>query len=339
MNQTLPLEDFLSQAINGVLIDVRTPLEYEQGHIPEAVNIPIFNNDERAEVGTIYTKQSPEAAIERGLEIVGPKMARFVKEVRTLAKNKPLFLYCWRGGMRSASMAWLMRTAGMSAVILTGGYKSYRQGFKELIEGKSWEFIIIAGMTGSGKTDVLHALSEEGEQVLDLEGLANHKGSVFGHLGQKNQPSTETFVNRIHQAMNSFSPDRPVWLECESATIGAVTIPDFFFLKMKEGRIVYYEIPREERLKRLVSEYGVFSTELLESAFLRIKKRLGLENTKKAISLLNEDNLKDAASIALAYYDKSYSKSLADFTQHTPVRFYHPEDNPSEIARKIKSLI
>ncbi|RPI68717.1 MAG: tRNA 2-selenouridine(34) synthase MnmH, partial [Ignavibacteriae bacterium] len=172
-----------------MLIDVRSPGEYDHGHIPGAVNIPLFTDHERAVVGTSYKQDSPEAAMDVALKIVGPKLYGYVEQVRLSTDDKRLTLYCWRGGMRSSSMAWLFRTVGYDVDVLPGGYKAYRRRVHEVLE-YPWNFAVIGGRTGSGKTKVLKILHDAGEQVLDLEAIAHHKGSAFGALNQPPQPTT-----------------------------------------------------------------------------------------------------------------------------------------------------
>ncbi|MEG1749979.1 MAG: tRNA 2-selenouridine(34) synthase MnmH, partial [Tannerellaceae bacterium] len=211
--QELAPDDFLHQSRNGVILDVRTPDEYNVGHIPNAINFPLFTNEERIVVGTAYVKQGRDIAVEKGLELVGPKMATFVRQAKALAAGRTLYIHCWRGGMRSGSMAWLLRTAGLSVQLLQGGYKAYRQSFTDQLNNIPWKLIVLGGSTGCGKTPILHALEAKGEQVLHLEGLACHKGSAFGALGEGEQPTTEQFSNLLYDEFCRFDPRRRVWCE------------------------------------------------------------------------------------------------------------------------------
>ena len=206
------ISTFLELRPQSVVIDVRTPAEFEQGHIEGAINIPLFTNEERVVVGTLYKKVGKDAAIDKGLEFVGLRMASMVKQARKLYNGKPLLLYCWRGGMRSNSVAWLFTNAGLESHTVVGGYKSYRREFGLCLQ-KDWKFIVVGGSTGSGKTDVLKALESTGNQVVDLEGLAHHKGSSFGAIGERPQPSTEHFENKIFETMLRFDINKPVWIE------------------------------------------------------------------------------------------------------------------------------
>lgn len=330
MRQTLPIEEFLAEAREGLLIDVRSPAEYRAGHIPGALSLPLLSDAERAEVGTIYARIGRDEAVERGLEIVGPKMAGFVRTVRELAAGKTLYIYCWRGGMRSGSMAWLMRTAGLPAVVLEGGYRAWRRAFAELLAAKLWQFVVIGGFTGCGKSDVLRAMARRGEQVLDLEALANHKGSVFGALGQDEQPTTEEFINRIHACFRKFDPLQPVWVEGESQTIGHVVVPVELFRMMQSAPLVLFSLDPDARLRRLVGEYGAFGTEELAEAFAKIAKRLG-DGYPRALQCLEAGDTAGAARIAMHYYDKCYTRSIGK-ENRSYSEFFMPEDDPERAA-------
>jgi len=192
----LSVDDFLKEAAHLPVIDVRSPGEYDHAHIPHAINIPLFDNEERAKVGTRYKQVGKDSAVLLGLELVGPKLADFVKKARRLnLTGQEVLVHCWRGGMRSGSFAWLLNTAGIKARTLEGGYKAYRS--QVLAAFAEPARMIYGGKTGSGKTEILHELAKQGEQVIDLEALANHKGSSYGAIGQEPQPSSEQFENKL----------------------------------------------------------------------------------------------------------------------------------------------
>ena len=304
----LLVAEFLENSTNGVIIDVRTPAEFEQGHIANAINIPLFSDEERVVVGTIYKQIGKDEAIEKGLEFVGVKMADMVREAKKYSNGKPLYLYCWRGGMRSGSVAWLFSTAGIETYLLTGGYKAYRRDFDVFLEKADFKLIILSGATGCGKTAALKLIRERGEQVIDLEGLANHKGSVFGGFGQEKQPTTEEFINRLHHQFREYDTERVIWCEGESMLIGHVYLPRMLYDKMQISHKIVIEMTTEQRLDRLMVEYGEFSLDLYEMAFNKIRKRNGSDVTDQAINLIKEGDILEAAKIALAYYDKSYRK-------------------------------
>jgi len=334
MANSLSTIQFLDAAEEYPVVDVRTPSEFAKGHIPGAFNIPLFSDDERAVVGTLYNKKGHSAAVLRGLDIVGPKMAAMAQEASRLAPEQRLLVHCWRGGMRSASMAWLFETVGLCCSILEGGYKAYRASFREMILNTNWNFVVLGGPTGSGKTDVLKALEKRGEQVLDLEGLANHKGSAFGALGQDRQPTTEQFQNEIHEVLRKFDAQRPVWVEGESYNIGKVFIPDQLFNRLLEAPLIMFELNREKRLDRLVKEYGCFPKDLLAHSVEKIQKRLGGLRTKEALDALEIGDYRKVADITLQYYDKSYANSLSK--RNKPVwSFTEEKDNPEATAEKL----
>ncbi len=308
MARMLDPDTFLQLSPQGVVVDVRTPAEFASGHIPGAVNLPLFSNEQRAEVGTIYTRVGRDQAVLRGLEFVGSRLVEIVTRAKEISQGREIFLHCWRGGMRSGSVAWLLETAGLKVSLLQGGYKAYRHSFNELLERHKWQFIILGGKTGSGKTELLEHLAGMGEQVLDLEGLANHKGSAFGGLGRGGQPTTEHFINLLHNAFRGFDPGRRIWCENESMLVGHVFIPkELFDLIHTTGRLIEVVMPVEQRLDRLVGEYGCFSQEELAAAFTRIGKRLGWDKLAEAQKALEAGDMRTAAALALGYYDKAYS--------------------------------
>lgn len=292
------------------LLDVRTPAEFERGHIPGAINFPIFTDEERVIVGTLYKQEGKEIAIQKGLEMVGPKLADFSQQAKLLAKEKEIMLHCWRGGMRSGSMAWLFETVGLRPKVLAGGYKAYRQSIFKTFDARQLKLKILGGRTGSGKTLILHALRQKGHQIIDLEGLANHKGSSFGAIGEMPQPKTEYFENLLHQAILELDPTQTIWVENESRGIGSVYIPEGFWKQMSQAPIVNITIPDKDRLDILTTIYVNKEPKLLAEAFLRIQKKLGGLNYKLALEALQSNNYREAAKYALLYYDKAYRYGL-----------------------------
>lgn len=284
------------------IIDVRSPAEYQQGHIPNAVNIPLFSNDERAHVGTLYVQQGATIAFDEGLRYVGPRMLELVEQARAL--QRPLIVYCWRGGMRSSSVAWLYAAAGLQTRIVPRGYKGFKAWARNVI-AQPWKYHVIGGMTGAGKTDYLHDLIGRGEQVLDLEALAHHKGSVFGAMGP--QPTTEHVHNMIAMSLASCDPSREIFIEDESRPIGTVYLPEVLFDAMQSARMTTLDTPREERIARLVRDYGEVSAEMLLSAFSRIERKLGGERYARACEAVAAGDLATAADLALSYYDATYA--------------------------------
>ena len=231
MTKTVPITKFMSLRQRFPVIDVRTPAEFSRGHCPGAANLPLFSDQERAAVGAVYKQQSREAAILLGLDYVGPKMRTFLEKAQALVRHNTLLFYCWRGGMRSQSLAWLAELYGYQTYTLEGGYKAFRR-YVLTTFARPAPVLILGGKTGSGKTDMLRVLAQKGQQIIDLEGLARHKGSVFGGLGQPLQPSQQQFENELGLCWRDLRRDRPVWLEDESRSIGQVVIPQDILTQM-----------------------------------------------------------------------------------------------------------
>jgi tRNA 2-selenouridine synthase len=301
--------NFLKMAVYLPLIDVRSPAEFNSGHIPGAYNIPLFDNKERESVGIKYKKEGRTRAILKGLELTGPALVSKLEQGLKLAQNKKLLVYCWRGGMRSEAMAWLFSLGDIQPELLEGGYKSYRHYILESLAEKR-KMIVLGGLTGSGKTDILRYIKTFGHEVIDLEGLANHKGSAFGSLGQSPQPSSEHFANLLYHELDETNKAKPLWIEDESKNIGAVFIPDYFYFNMQESPLIALVMDIRTRLPRLIEEYSGYPKEYLKASVMKISRRLGGENTKESIDALERNDFAGAIEIILGYYDKAYLFSL-----------------------------
>ncbi|PLX20226.1 MAG: tRNA 2-selenouridine(34) synthase MnmH [Marinilabiliales bacterium] len=334
MSKKIGVSEFYTLSKDIPIIDVRSPGEFETGHIPGAHNIPIFTNEERAIVGAKYKQEGRDPAILAGLDIVGKKLRYFADSARKLSVKNTLLVHCWRGGMRSSSMAWLFETVGIKTFVLEGGYKAFRKyGKKQLSVSKN--LIILGGLTGSGKTETLLKIKEKGEQVIDLEGLAHHKGSAFGSLGQDPQLPNEQFENDLIYEWLSLDIDKPIWLEDESHSIGSNWIPNELFKSMRQAPVMKMEINKKHRIERLVNEYAGFDAKFLEECILKIGKRLGGQNVKAALESLKNDQLDRVADITLAYYDKSYSYGLNDRSENSVFPLKLNADNPEKNAEKL----
>ena len=344
--QKITIEEFLQLAKQHPVLDVRSPGEYAHAHIPNAISLPLFTDEERKVVGTAYKQQSKQDAIKIGLDYFGGKMRKMVEEIEEIIGNMQLaisnkkthkitsndnqlpvanciLLHCWRGGMRSAGVAWLLDLYGFKVYTLVGGYKVYRKWVLAQFE-KEYQFNIIGGYTGSGKTLVLQQLAKQKKSIIDLEALANHKGSAFGALGEVPQPKQEMFENLLAErlavvgwqlavnAIEATNDQLPtcIWLEDESQRIGNLQIPMPLWFTMRKRSVYFLDIPFEERLNYITEEYGKFEKEKLVNAIIRIQKRLGGLDTKNAINYLIENNHKECFRILLTYYDKYYLKGL-----------------------------
>jgi len=334
MADILNIEQFLLKAESIPVVDVRSPAEFENGHIPGAFSIPIFTNEERAIVGTNYKKNGKENAIMNGLEIVGPKLVDFVKQAKKIAPQKKILVHCWRGGMRSASMAWLFSTAGFEVKILEGGYKNYRTYSRDLFN-RIEKLFVLGGYTGSGKTDILKEMEKIGAQFLDLEGIANHKGSAFGAIGQHPQPTTEQFENMLAKKLGEFDLTKPVWVEDESRQVGRCAIPDNLFAHMRDTHLIKVIIPKIIREKRLVKEYGCFPKEPLENSIKNIERRLGGLRTKQSLDALESGDMLKVAEITLEYYDKAYLHGNSKRNTKLIYELYINKDDPAKSAQKV----
>ncbi|PLX07588.1 MAG: tRNA 2-selenouridine(34) synthase MnmH [Marinilabiliales bacterium] len=321
--------------LNLPVIDVRTPAEFEKGHIPGAVNIPLFTNEERAHVGTVYKQQSKEKAIELGYKYVNPKLNDYIEQSKKAAPKKKAIVHCWRGGMRSQSFADHLNKNGFNTGIIEGGYKAFRRvvldDFPDNLNLK-----VLGGYTGSGKTPVLLKMKEQGHQVLDLEGIANHKGSAFGSIGCKPQPTPEQFENNLFWEFKELDCSKPIWLEDESSNIGHVAIQRKLFLQMREANLFFLDIPKEQRAKHLIDDYDVEHLEPLANAINRISKRLGGEKTKKALEYLENHDFFNVAILCLDYYDKYYYKGMMKRDSEKIIIVKHQSVDLDKI---IKSLV
>lgn len=307
--QLISLEDFWRLREQLPIIDTRSEGEFEQSHIPNSFNIPILNNSERIVVGTLYKQKGSEQATLKGFELVGPRFHLILKEVLKKYPEKKILVYCWRGGMRSQILSWLLSMVGFEVFRLRGGYKTYRTYSFDLVR-KDWKLLVLGGKTGTGKTRLLQKLRETGEQIIDLEGLANHKGSSFGSIGQPAQPSVEQFENIFAEALRKQDPDQPIWIENESRKIGRLILPDKFYHQMLAAPLVDIFKTEQERITLIAEEYADLPVDELIFAVLRLKKRLGGLRTSQAIEAIVEEKHTEWISNMLIYYDKAYTFDL-----------------------------
>ena len=340
--EKIDIDQFLELSKDYPVFDVRSPGEYKHAHIPGACSLPLFTDEERSIVGTAYKQKSREVAIKIGLDFFGPKMKKIVEKVENIIDNGQwaigknvlsesgysqlpiancILLYCWRGGMRSAGVAWLLDLYGFKVYSLVGGYKNFRNYVIETFK-LPFNFKILGGYTGSGKTELLKALQKKGEKIIDLEELANHKGSAFGNIGMPEQPGQEMFENLLSCELRALNYEQNsdvagippsgggAWLEDESQRIGRVNIPSGLWSVMRKSPVYFLHIPFEERLKHLEQEYGRLDKQSMINGIKRISEKLGGLNAKTAIQFLEEGKIAESFNILLKYYDKYYLKAL-----------------------------
>jgi tRNA 2-selenouridine synthase len=308
MQEIISAEQFLKEKCHFPVIDVRSPGEYETGHIPAAINIPVFNNEERAIVGTTYTKIGTSEAIEKGQELAAAKLDLYTDSLQHVAPQKKALMYCWRGGMRSREMARFYESGGFEIRVLQGGYKAYRTYIRQQFSRPA-DIRIVGGYTGTGKTEILTDLKKIGCQIIDLEDLANHKGSVFGHLGQKNQPTSQNFENELFEIWNNLDPDKPVWIEHESMNVGNIYLPDTLYQNILHGKLFFVKVSKERRVQRILKEYAGFPVEDLIYSLKRIERRIGPDVTLRLTDLLLKHQFEKVTDELLVYYDKTYQNA------------------------------
>jgi tRNA 2-selenouridine synthase len=342
VTRILEPEQFLTESEKLTVIDVRSPAEFLLGHIPGAVNIPLFDNQERAIVGTIYNRSGSREAILKGTLIATPKIPLYLDNLRGVTTGTRILVHCWRGGMRSEHMAAVFEKEGYETTVLSGGYKSYRRYVRDTLR-KPALIIVLGGYTGSGKTEVLSGIELLGSQVIDLEALACHKGSTFGALGQLPQPTNEQFDNNLHRIWSRFDLSLPIWLEDESRMIGRVTLSDPVVEKINRGILLRIEVPKEHRVRRLVSEYAGFDKRLLSEAVTRISERLGGARTEEALNAIDAGAFDKVAGNILAYYDKAYNFAIERRPSQEKFSFDLPggisKETPARLVAFINEII
>ncbi|MBP6746787.1 tRNA 2-selenouridine(34) synthase MnmH [bacterium] len=332
----------LNSLKKAVIVDVRSPCEYVEEHIPNAINVPLFSDEERQTIGTIYALEGEVVARRQGLKIISPKIPELIDEILSKrTASAPLVVHCWRGGLRSESVASLLSIIGVDCWRLTGGYKAWRKELLSEFEDDPYAFamVVLHGHTGAGKTEILSKLKEMGQSVLDLEDLANHRGSVFGALGLGPQPTQKNFDASIWQAVRTFPPGL-VFVEAEGKKIGRLTLPKFVYDRIQYGARVLVEGSLGARCQRIVRDYTEGSRQLSSAAKEQalhsldaIKERLGGQKLAEVKRLAEVNDLSSVVAILLAdYYDPLYSKGIANYQ---PYELTVNGDEPQAAAEAI----
>ena len=345
---SLPLHEF--SQVNGPIIDIRSPMEYSKGHWPGSKNIPLFNDKEREVIGTVYKKKGQQQAIIEGMKFIIPKLSELKsnlnsiyyedKKKNNLTNKYYLRIYCWRGGMRSKSLVWLLNQFEINAIQLKGGYKSYRNNILKLFEEK-WRLSLIGGKTGTGKTKLLLALEKHNIFYIDLEGLANHRGSSFGNLGLPIQPTCEQYENLLGEALKKCKTNtqKTIWLEDESPNLGKCRIPNSLIKQMRNAPVLQIVRIKEERIKELVDGYSKYPKDEIKEAIIRIKNRLGPQRTKVALEAINLRKWEIACSAILDYYDRCYEHQLSKVENLTTIDISSMEHNEAAKLLIKKGLV
>lgn len=322
---------------NCIIIDVRSESEYLQGHIPGAYNVPVLNDEHRKIVGTIYKQAGKEKAVLKGLELLGPDISLRLKlAIKYCKQEQNIIIHCWRGGMRSQFFAFIMEFYGYKIKVLKGGYKYYRNFVLDSFK-QDYRLNILGGKTGSGKTHILNELPSKGAAMIDLEGLAHHRGSSFGAIGMPPQPSQEQFENNLSFQLISLRKNT-IWLEDEARTIGGRVIPEGLWIQMRQAPHYFLNKSFEMRLNQIMIDYGSFPEEEILVAMERIGKRLGPQHVKTALDAIKNDQLKEAFAMALTYYDKAYTFQKEKHPLGEKIEVEVAQLNVSEIAAKLMKL-
>ena len=323
------------------VVDVRTPLEFAEDHIPGARNVPLLSDGERVEIGTLYKQSGPHPARVRGLEITAPKLPAIVAEIAAAAAGRPVLVYCWRGGLRSRTVAAVLELTGYRATQLPGGYKSYRNRIIGYFENFTppGPLVILHGLTGIGKTTFLDRLRGHGPwAVVDLEGLARHRGSAFGMLGLEQELTQKRFESLLWDAFRRVPPGTPVVLEGESRRIGRVALPGDLYEKMREGIKVWCEASLETRVSRLLEDYGreEYRDEMV-AALERIRKKLGGEKYLELSGYLARWELVPLIrELCVSYYDRNYYK-VRDWTEDAVISLEDYDAAAVKLEERLRS--
>lgn len=328
----LDIEDFLTLRHELPVIDVRSEGEFAQGHIPGVHNIPILNNEERRQVGTDYRRQGQAEAIRTGFRLVGPRLSDIIGKSAMLGNE--IIVHCWRGGMRSSNFCSFVEMARQKTHQLQGGYKAYRSRAHDVFR-EPLQLVVLGGCTGSGKSDILRALKDRGEQVIDLEWMANHKGSVFGGLMMPPQPTTEQFENDLFEVLMKADRTKRIWVEDESHGIGRIFLPEQFWQQINTSPVVEVQLNKTERIRRLAKEYGPANRDAFLDAMTRITKKLGGQHFNAAKEKLLANDLEATIDILLVYYDKAYNTGLANKETRIRRKLEWHGDNIDAIADEL----
>lgn len=344
INQTqLPLKQPYSE-----IIDVRSPSEFAEDHIPNAINLPVLNDTQRAEVGTLYKQVDPFTARKVGAALVSQNISTHLNNhFANKDKNYRPVVYCWRGGQRSRSLATVLAEIGWQVRIISGGYKTYRSYVREQLETlpAQFNYRILCGPTGSGKTHILRQLHQRGANLLDLEALANHRGSVLGQEWEQvpqPQPSQKYFESQLLQALQSHQPGTCLWVESESNKIGQIYLPPSLWNQMKQSPGVAIEVPMTDRIQWLLREYSHLTEnpQMLKNKLQRLNSVYGrrkLQQWEQMIDAGDGESL--IGELLESHYDRSYRRSINRCYPHIQQTLTLPDLSDTSINTLIDALL
>ncbi|MFD1927795.1 tRNA 2-selenouridine(34) synthase MnmH [Sporosarcina siberiensis] len=344
MFRDISLTDLLEVQSKGehTLVDVRSPREFKESTIPGSINIPVFNDEERAEVGTIYKQVGADEAKVRGLEIFSEKLPTFIATFNKI--KTPITVFCWRGGMRSKTAATVLDLMGIHAKRLNGGIRSYRQWVVHELEDKKFlpKLVVLNGYTGSGKTIILKKLYEEGYPVIDLEGMAGHRGSIFGQIGL--EPSNQKkFDSLLLNEVTRYKNEPFVFIEGESRRIGKVSLPEFLNDKKEKGKQLFIHIPIEARVPIILDDYKPWESSMpFKEAFQLIKKHIHTPVAQQIESDLDNGDFASATKLLLEfYYDPKYKHSSNQYAEDQKIHIdaVDVDDAYQKVVDTIENLV
>jgi len=318
------------------IIDVRSPSEFNEDHIPGAINCPVLDDSERVEVGTTYKQIDPFTARKRGAVLTSQNISHHISTFADHPKEWTPLVYCWRGGQRSGSMALVMHEIGWPVNLLQGGYKAFRRQVQTDLEEHlpRLNLIVLTGPTGCGKTDVLGTLRHDGHQILDLEHLANHRGSILGQDPSSDQPPQKLFESRLHHALLQLDLARPIFVESESSKIGELHLPKSLFANIMQSPTVTLSCPRRQRAAYLVEQYAHLteSTDQTIELIQRLKFRHGHQRINAWCQLIKDGQWLDLADSLLEHhYDPAYARSQKRLQPGS----HHSLENPGKLESDV----
>ncbi len=327
---TLSLSDLTdSFAAFDTVIDVRSPSEFADDHIPGAINLSVLDDTERAEVGTLYKQVDPFTARKLGARLTSENIARHLETLAEHPKTWRPLVYCWRGGQRSGSMALVFHEIGWPVTVLHGGYKAYRRVVQGELEQAAdrFQWRLLTGPTGSGKTLILRQMAEHGFQVLDLEGLANHRGSILGQEPNRPQPSQKYFESLLAERLATLSPDQPVWVESESSKVGELHVPARLFRALIQAPALALEADRAGRAALSLAQYQHLTTD--PDGTRRLIEKLAFRHSRQQIAdwqdAIEEDQwLQLSEGLLAEHYDPAYSRSQKRLQIQRSFTLTHP---------------